>query len=214
MVPDPGSRPRAQDTRGPRAPARRHRRACAHQLRRMSYARGTMADRRVLDTTELFGALPPDDARAACARRRRSGRSPQGRPAVPAGRRRRTSCSCIVRRAHRDLHPVDRRPRVGGRGAGGGRPVRRDGPLRRRAPLGRRPRARPTRELVVLAYDAVRAALERAPDAAVGDRAAPGPAPPRAPTRRSPTRCSSTSPAAPRSGCSSSPATPTSSSCR
>ena len=163
-----------------------------------------MAERRILETTQLLGALPADTLEAlrqqSTTPHRRPERDPvpPGRPGVGAVRHR--------DRAHRHPDPLTRRPRVAGRGARRGLVVRRIGTVRRRPAFGRRAGARGDRPHRARVRGGT-GRHRRPPDAAVGDRPAPRPPPAQPPTRRSPTRCSSTCPPAPRSASSSSPAT-------
>ena len=117
--------------------------------------RGAMAERRILETTQLLGALPPDDARDAPIGRRPSATSPATRcssaRAIPP-----PSCSASSP-AGRHPDPLARRPRVAGRGARRGLAVRRARPVRRRSPVGRRPCTRGDAASLVLDYEAVRA---------------------------------------------------------
>ena len=60
---EPGNRTRSQDTRGPDAPFPRGR-TLTHIPCRHDYASRTMPERRILETTQLLGALPPDTLEA------------------------------------------------------------------------------------------------------------------------------------------------------
>ena len=176
-VPTNGERRRARipDAASSRSRYRRRR----SRSRPADYARGTVPERRLLDDHRAL--------RGAARRRAR-------RTLARAGRRARRSSAtrcCSARATPSDELFVHRTTGASrsppGRPTGASRwsrcsrtaALRRAAALRRRAALGRRARARSTRPSSSSAYEPVRAALRRAPRAAVGDRAAARPPPAR-----------------------------------
>ena len=141
-----GNRPAEQ-----RGPSRGHGKpdesAHRHQTGTLSHRRRprptlprSMTERRILETTQLLGALPAGSARDPPLQVDPARRRPQ-RGALPPGRRGQRALRHRVGPG-RHPHQVARRPRVAGGGARGGRAVRRALAVRRGAALGRRPGAR------------------------------------------------------------------------
>ena len=167
-----------------------------------------MPERRILETTRAPGRLPPDTLEVlrqqATMRTVPATRCSSNRTTPPA------SCSASSAGASRSLtrSPDGRESMVAVLERG--RAVRRARPVRRRPAFGRRACAhdRAARRARATTTCAPCSRRTRAP---LGHRARSSPDASAAPTRRSPTRCSSTCPPAPRSDCSSSPAATTSS---
>ena len=111
-----------------------------------------MPERRLLDTTQLFAALPADALDDAAHAGHRAARS-SATSCCSTRATRPTSCSSSPTAASRSP-PVARRAGVGGRGARGRRPVRRARPVRRRAPRRPTPARSTDSDVLVLAYDA------------------------------------------------------------
>ena len=129
---------------------------------RLTTLRGTMAERRILETTQLFAAPARRHARSPPA----AGDDPHGRPqrgAVPPGRRRQRAVRASSGGRIAILDPVPRRARVDGRGARRGRRCSASSASSTTA------RARPTPgrsrrpRVIVLDYEAVRAAIDAHP---------------------------------------------------
>ena len=120
-----------------------------------------MPERRILETTQLLGALPPDtlETLRQQATIRTVARNEvlfrQGDDSSRALRHR--------QRAHRHPHPFARRTRVARRGARRGFAVRRARPVRRRPAVRRRPRARGDATSSCSATTPVRAAIDAHP---------------------------------------------------